>query len=170
MNKMLCMLICGAMFSCNQTPRELPIEIADAKYIDISRDVLSTLSQGNLDGFINHFSANSIYRWNYGDSLVGRKAIYDYWKQRRNSVIDTITFSKETWLSIKANEPPSHVRPGIYALIWADFVVTYANGSSLNMNIHTVFGFDSNDSIVYTLQYLDRSLITNAQNALLKTP
>jgi hypothetical protein len=164
------MLICGAVFSCNQATRELPIEIADEKYVNISRDVLTTLSKGDLDNFIKHFSANSIYRWNFGDSLIGRKAIYNYWNQRRNSVIDTITFSKETWLSIKANQPPSHVVPGVYTLNWADFVVTYTNGNSLNMNIHTVFGFDSNDSIIYTVQYLDRSLISNAQNVILKAP
>jgi len=162
MKKIIVLLLGFALLSCNQPKDEPPISIADQKYIDISRKILTSLCEGNLDAFIDHYAENAVYRWNFGDSLVGRKAIHDYWEERRNNVIDTITFKNETWLAIKATHPPKHITPGNYVLSWADFTVTYTNGSQLKMNIHTVFGFDDNDKIISTLQYLDRSLINNA--------
>jgi len=162
MKKVIFVLMCSALYSCSQEKQELPIEIADPKYVDASRDILKSLSEGDMEGFIKSYADHAIYRWNYGDSLVGRQAILDYWKERRGSVIDTITFTNEAWLTIKANAPPKHVRPGVYVFSWADFTVTYTNGSSLQMNIHTVFGFNETDQVIYTLQYLDRALIANA--------
>jgi len=159
MKKIIILLTCGALAACNQINQEPPIEIADPKYIDRSKAVITALCQGNMDEFIKPYEDNARYRWNYGDSLVGRQAIIDYWRERRTTVIDTITFKNETWLAIKANDPPSHLRPGVYVLGWADYTITYANGSSAVMNIHTVFTYDSNDKIISTLQYLDRSLI-----------
>jgi len=166
MKKFIVLLICYAAMACTQTKDEPPIGIADPKYSEISRGVLISLCKGDLDGFINRYTEDAIYRWNFGDSLVGRPAILEYWKKRRNEVIDTITFKNEAWLAIKANNPPSHITPGVYVLHWADFTVTYANGGTMNVNIHTVFGFDKDDNVVSTLQYLDRSLIEIA----LKSP
>jgi hypothetical protein len=160
MKKIILILFCSAIIACKQ--EEPPIEIADPKYIDRSQGILTALCQGDMDGFINQYSENATYRWNYGDSLVGRKAILDYWKERRASVIDTITFKNETWLAIKANAPPKHISPGVYVLGWADFTITYINGSTVDMNIHTVFGYDGKENLVSTLQYLDRSLIDSS--------
>lgn len=159
MKKNLLLLFCGALLACNQVNQEPPIEIADPKYIERSKAVLTALCQGDMDEFIKPYADNAHYRWNYGDSLVSRQAILDYWKKRRTSVIDTITFKNETWLAIKANTPPKHIVPGVYVLSWADFTITYTNGSSVDMNIHTVFGYDGKEDLVSTLQYLDRSLI-----------
>ena len=162
MKKFIVFLFCCLLFACSQTQEEPPITIADSRYIDVSRDILTSLCKGDIDAFIKNYSEDARYRWNYGDSLIGKQAIYNYWKERRTSVIDTITFTNETWLAIKANNPPKHIAPGVYVLNWSDFTVTYTNGSSINMNIHTVFGFDTQDRLVSTLQYLDRSLIADA--------
>jgi len=162
MKNLIVLLIGYSLFSCNQVKEAPPIDIGDPKYIDISRTILSSLCEGDLEAFIDPYAENARFRWNYGDSLVGRQAIFDYWKERRNSVIDTITFKNETWLSLKANQPPKHIKPGYYVLSWADFTVSYTNGSSLKMNIHTVFRFNEKDQVESTLQYLDRSLIADA--------
>lgn len=160
-NSIVVILWC-TLIACNQPQEEPPITIADPKYIDTSRSILIALCEGDLEAFIKNYTEDARYRWNYGDSLIGRQAIYDYWKERRTSVIDTITFKNETWLAIKANNPPKHIAPGVYVLNWSDFTVTYSNGSSIDMNIHTVFGFDTQDRLISTLQYLDRSLIADA--------
>jgi len=162
MKKIIVLLICCSMVACSPSKDEPPIGIADPKYSEMSRGILIALCKGDLEGFINRYTDDATYRWNYGDSLVGRQAILNYWTERRNSVIDTITFTNEAWLAIKANNPPEHIKPGVYVLHWADFKVIYTNGGSLNMNIHTVFGFDDQDNVVSTLQYVDRSLIANA--------
>lgn len=162
MKKIIVLLVCGTMAACNLVKEEPPVDIADPKYITLSKEVLNALCRGDMEGFIKPYTEDAIYRWNYGDSLVGRQAILDYWKERRSSVIDTITYKNEAWLAIKANDVPKHIKPGVYALGWADFTVTYTNGSSIDMNIHTIFRYDKDDKIISTLQYLDRSLIANA--------
>jgi hypothetical protein len=162
MKKSIVFLLGCVLLACNQTQEEPPIAIADPKYIEISSDILTSLCKGDLESFIKNYAEEARYRWNYGDSLVGRQAIYDYWKERRTSVIDTITYKNETWLAIKANRPPKHITPGVYVLNWSDFTVTYSNGSSIVMNIHTIFGFDTNDRLISTRQYVDRSLIADA--------
>ncbi|MEQ1584784.1 MAG: nuclear transport factor 2 family protein [Cyclobacteriaceae bacterium] len=162
MKKIIILLICGALGACNQLKEVPPIELVDPHYVDLSKGILTSLCKGDIDSFIEPYTENAIYRWNYGDSLVGRQAIIDYWKARRTSVIDTITFKNESWLAIRANNPPAHLKPGVYVLSWADFTITYTNGSTIDMNIHTVFGYDSNDKVAITIQYLDRSLIENA--------
>ena len=162
MKKIIILLICGVLGACNQVKEVPPIELVDPKYVGFSKDILTALCEGNIEKFIAPYTENAIYRWNYGDSLVGRQAIIDYWKARRSEVIDTITFKNESWLAIRANKPPAHLKPGVYVLSWADFTITYTNGSTIDMNIHTVFGYDTNDKVAITVQYLDRSLIENA--------
>lgn len=162
MKKIIILFLGIALLACQQVKETPPVDIADPKYISLSKEVLTSLCRGDIEQFIQPYEDQAIYRWNYGDSLIGRKAIADYWKERRSSVIDTITFTNEAWLAIKANVPPNHIKPGVYVLSWADFTVTYTNGSSVMMNIHTVFGFNDQDQIISTLQYLDRSLIEDA--------
>jgi len=162
MKKIIILLICGALGACDQVKEVPPIELVDPKYVGFSKGILTALCEGDIDKFIAPYTENATYRWNYGDSLVGRQAIIDYWKARRSEVIDTITFKNESWLAIRANKPPSHLKPGVYVLSWADFTITYTNGSTIDMNIHTVFGYDNNDKVAITVQYLDRSLIEKA--------
>jgi hypothetical protein len=162
MKKMIVLIMFCSAVACHQVKDEPPIGIADPKYSEMARGILISLCKGDLDGFIKSYTDDATYRWNFGDSLVGRQAIYDYWNERRSAVIDTITFKNEAWLAIIANHPPEHIQPGVYVLHWADFKVDYINGSSLNMNIHTVFGFNEQGQVVSTLQYLDRSLIADA--------
>lgn len=160
--KKLMVVLVAALGACNLETQVPPIELVDPKYIELSRGVLTALCEGDIEKFVSPYTDNATYRWNYGDSLVGRQAIVDYWKVRRTEVIDTITYKNESWLAIKANSTPPHLRPGVYVLSWADFTITYTNGSTIDMNIHTVFGYDSNDNIAITIQYLDRSLIEKA--------
>jgi hypothetical protein len=168
MKNLLLLLTCGILLACNQSKHESqiaekpPVEIADSKYIDLSKVALTALCQGNVDGFIQSYSDDAKFHWNYGDSLVGRQAILEYWKERRSSVIDTIAFTNEIWLAVKANVPTQNVGPGVYVFSWAQYDIKYLNGNSISMNIHMVFGIDSTDQINFTYQYLDRLLISNA--------
>ncbi len=71
----------------------LPTEIGDSKYVDIGKSGNANLSSGNIDAWMTSFADNAVYQWNNGDSLAGKPAITAYWKQRRGSVIDSISFS-----------------------------------------------------------------------------
>jgi hypothetical protein len=109
MKRLLSVLMGGTLlWSCAQPkeqeavapPEPKALEFADAKYIDMSREGMTKLAEGNVDAYLNNFADNAVYQWNNGDSIVSKQAILDYWKDRRANVIDTITFTNEAWMAL----------------------------------------------------------------------
>ena len=161
------LLGCTLVWACNQpkptteatvaqvTP---PYEVGDSKYIDIAKNGLQSLCKGDIDVFIAGIADNAKFNWNYLDSLEGKQAIADYWKDRRSNVIDTLVTSNEVWLVLKANEPVAPNLPtGTWVFAWYKATATYkATGKSMTQWIHQVQHFDANDKIDYTSQFLDR--------------
>ena len=170
MKKILVSLFAVGVFAgCNSPKPEAttevaaepkPIEISDAKYIEIGKKSLTSLAQGNVDDFVADYGDNAKFYWSGGDSLVTKSAILAYWKDRRANIIDTIAFKTDIWLPVKVNQGPP--TPGIWLLSWADFSVRYKNGKSVNMWIHHVFHFDDNGKIDFATQYVDRAPIQAA--------
>ncbi len=159
------------LISCSQPAQEtkpteaevLPVEFADPKFTEMAKESLRQLAEGDIAGFGNRLADNAIFRWNNGDSIVSKQAIVNFWQDRRTKAIDTITYSREAWLSIKANNPPKHIAKGVYVFNWADFHVTYTTGKSIDQNIHSVFQFNDQGQILGMIQYLDRAPINAAQ-------
>ena len=157
------------LWSCNPAPnteesvlaQPQSVEISDAKYIGIGKQGLQDISNGNVDGFINSMADNIVYKWNNGDSIVGKDGVAAFWKDRRANVIDTISFSNDIWLSVKVNQA-ENVGPGNYLLGWFDSSITYATGKTVTMAIHNVYHFDANGKIDFVQQYLDRAPINAA--------
>lgn len=143
---------------------QMDAEFADAKYMDIGKKGLADLSAGNVDEWMNSFAENAMYRWNNGDSLAGKAAISDYWKKRRTTVIDSISFSNDIWLPVKVNKPqqPSVQAPGTWLLAWYKTTAKYKTGKSMTQWIHTDMHFDATDKIDIVIQYLDRVPIAEA--------
>lgn len=140
-----------------------PVEIADSKYMDIGKKGLASLSSGDIDGWMNTFADNAMYRWNNGDSLAGKKAISDYWKKRRTEAIDSISFSDDIWLPVKVNQPQQQVQaPGTWLLGWYRVNAKYKTGKKMTQWIHADMHFDSQDKIDIFIQYLDRVPINAA--------
>lgn len=124
---------------------------------------LDQLSTGNVDGWLEGFADNAIYRWSSGDSLAGKAAIASYWKNRRSKVIDSLTYSNDIWLPVKVNRPQKGPDvAGIWLLSWYQVNVKYKNGKKLQFWIHQDYHFDSNDKIDITDQYMDRAPINKA--------
>jgi hypothetical protein len=109
------------------------------------------------------FADNAVYVWSSGDSLNGKKAITDYWKDRRSNVIDSLTFMNDVWLPIKVNEPQQKVvKRGVWLLSWYQVSTKYKNGKKVGMWVHTDMHFNENDKIDRVIQYLDRAPINAA--------
>jgi hypothetical protein len=141
----------------------LPTEIGDAKFVDIGKSGNANLSSGNIDAWMTSFADNAVYIWNNGDSLAGKPAITAYWKQRRGSVIDSINFSQDIWLSVKVNQPQQAVHlPGNWLLGWYLTQAKYKTGKRMAQWIHTAMHFDANDKIDRVVQFLDRAPINAA--------
>lgn len=146
-----------------ETQPMAPAEFADPKYIEMGKKGLQALSSGDIAAWMNDFAENAVYRWNNGDSLVGKPAITEYWTNRRGNAISSITFTDQVWLPVKVNQPQAIESSGIWLLSWFKTTATYKTGKSMTQWIHTDYHFDSNDKIDQVIQYLDRVPI-NAAN------
>ncbi|MGZ3853837.1 MAG: hypothetical protein ACXVBX_13660, partial [Flavisolibacter sp.] len=95
-----CLFLSGFLLSCNnsKTEADKPMvkdasdtkppqsEMADAKYSDMGRQMMQKFESGDIDSWGNMFADNAVYLWSAGDSVAGKKAITDYWKNRRMNV------------------------------------------------------------------------------------
>lgn len=169
-------LMCATtLLACNK-PAEKPaepavaevkptpdIEFADAKYVAIGKQGMNALSTGDIDAWMATFSDNARYIWSAGDSLVGKQAIHDYWKDRRAKVIDSISFVNDIWLPVNVNKPQRGPdRAGVWLFSWYMVKVKYKNNQKIAMWIHNDMHFDANDKIDMLVQYLDRAPINAA--------
>ena len=104
-------------------------EFADAKYAEWGKKMADELSSGDIDAWLSHYADNAKFRWSSGDSLDGKAAIANYWKNRRGNVIDSISFANHVWLPIKINTPQTKFDvPGVWLLSWYQVNVKYKTG------------------------------------------
>ncbi len=138
-------------------------EFADPKYVDIGKQGLAAMASGDVAKWMEGFADNATYNWSGGDSLVGKKAISDYWTDRRTKVIDKLNFTKDIWFAIKINQSQRGPdAPGVWLMSWYQVNATYKNGASLMFWVHTDMHFDANDKIDRAVQYIDRAPINAA--------
>ena len=164
------LLLLGGIWSCSQ-PKEdqesstaampMPMEFAGTKYSDIAKVGIRNLANKDIDAFAESFDDNAVYRFNSGDSIVGKAAIHAYWKDRMANAIVKLEISKDIWLPIKVNES-TNVRTGEWVLCWFSASATYTTGKSMNQWVHTVYHFNENDKIDEVTQFLDRAQIMAA--------
>ena len=151
------------MSSADSSTKKQQAEFADAKYTDWGKNNLSAFEKGDIDTWMNSFADNAVYLWSAGDSLAGKKAIADYWKNRRMNVIDSIKFSNDIWIPIKVNTPQRGPDlPGVWLLSWYQVDAKYKTGKKLTFWTHTDFHYDNNDKIDRAIQYIDRAPINEA--------
>jgi hypothetical protein len=138
-------------------------EFADAKYTEMGKQMLAQFESDDVDAWVNNFADNAVYLWSAGDSLVGKKAIADYWKARRANVIDSIKFTNDIWLPLKVNTPQKGPDiAGVWLLSWYQVNVKYKNGKRLGFWIHNDLHYNSDDKIDRQIQYIDRAPINAA--------
>jgi hypothetical protein len=116
-----------------------------------------------MDGWLDGYADNAMYRWSSGDSLAGKQAISNYWRERRTKVIDSIQFSNDIWLPMKINRPQKGPDiPGIWLLGWYQVNVKYKNGAKLMFWVHSDLHYNSSDKVDLAIQYIDRAPINKA--------
>jgi len=159
--------------ACNAPKQDMPaetpkpmaaVELGDSAKIKTCKDGLMALSAGNIDAFAANMTDDAVYAWNYGDSIAGKAAIMDYWKDRRMNVIDKLEVKNDIWLSLKVNKW-SQVGAGDYVLLWALVTATYKGGKSMTQEIHNIYYFDKAGKINRVTQFIDRASIAAAMPA-----
>ena len=138
-------------------------EFADQKYTDIGIKAMHQFEGGDMDAWMTNYADNAVYVWSSGDSLAGKAAIAEYWKNRRLKVIDSLSMTNDIWLPIKVNQPQKGPdMAGIWLLGWYQVNVKYKNGQKLNFWVHTDYHFNNEDKIDRLVMYIDRAPINAA--------
>ncbi len=138
-------------------------EFADARYVEMGKSTLHQFASGDIDGWVNGFADSATFHWSSGDSLKGKAAIANYWKDRRAKVIDSIVVSNDIWFPIKINTPQKGPdMPGIWVLNWHQVNVKFKNGKRLGFWVHTDTHYNNADKIDVLVQYIDRAPINKA--------
>ncbi len=171
MKKMLLLILCTALWvSCKKAETTEPTatepkvesvetpqaEFADAKYTQIGKDYMDALREGDTDAMMAVYTDDAKYYWNSGDSLIGKKAIADFWVERRKNTIETLTFKNDIWLPVKVNRPQQMEKTGVWLLTWYEVTVKYKGGKSMTQWMHLLFHFNDNDKVDQVSQYVDR--------------
>ncbi|GAA4742892.1 nuclear transport factor 2 family protein [Flavisolibacter ginsenosidimutans] len=138
-------------------------EFADAKYTDMGKQMMMQMENGDVDKWVANFADNAVYSWSNGDSLAGKKAITDYWTNRRKNVIESLHFSNDIWLPIKVNTPQRGPdMPGVWLLNWYQVNVKYKNGKALQFWVHHDYHYNNDNKVDRTVMYIDRAPVNAA--------
>jgi hypothetical protein len=142
------------------------MELLDMSAADVVKNSFAAFSKGDIEGMTASYDDNIRYTWSGGDSLIGKKAVQDYWKARW-TLIDSLTFSEHIVLPVQINESQSKFAPtGKWVLIWMMSQPKYKNGKSLNFWTHSVNHLNDAGKVDFIGMYYDRAPINKATEGL----
>lgn len=137
-------------------------ELLDPAMGEDIKNVYKSLAKGDIDGMTANYDENILFTWSSGDSLVGKQAVTDYWKNRW-SIIESLEFTNQVVLPIQVNEKQAPTqRTGKYALYWGLTNAKYKNGKTVQFMSHSVNHYNDAGKIDYVRMYYDRLPITEA--------
>ena len=167
------------LFACNNEKKEEPKmedasvavavkgptgdEFGDLKYRDLAKKSFEAMSTGDIDGMTSYYADNAVQIYNSGDSLAGKAAISEYWKNRWKTVLDSLTYGNQIWLPVKVNvsQAQGHL-VGNWSLVWQSVWAKYKTGKSMFQFGHFALHFNDADKIDRIIIYLDRAPINAA--------
>ena len=142
-------------------------ELLDLSAGDLIKKSFAAFSKGDVAGMVADFDDNVRYTWSGGDSVIGKKAVADYYTARWK-LIESIKFSDEIILPVQVNEPQSPAAPaGKWILYWTMADVTYKNGKNLKFWMHNVNHLNDAGKVDFVGQYMDRHPIMEATKDLM---
>ncbi|HLF45517.1 MAG TPA: nuclear transport factor 2 family protein [Chitinophagaceae bacterium] len=132
------------------------------------KSAMAAFSKGDVDGMTSNYDDNVRYLWSGGDSLIGKKAVQDYYNGRWK-LIDSLDISDHIVLPVKVNvqQSPYHTL-GKWVLHWGFVHVKYKNGKKLNFWIHNDYHYNDAGKVDIVIQYIDRHPLMEATKDLIK--
>lgn len=138
-------------------------EMGDKLYADMGAQMLRNLAEGKMEEWAAGYADDAKYYWCGGDSLIGKAAIVDYWRNRRTNVIQSINVSNDIWLPVKVNQTQKGPdRVGTWVMGWFQFNSTYKNGKSVGGWQHVTHHLNDAGKVDQTVVYMDRAPINAA--------
>jgi hypothetical protein len=142
-------------------------ELLSLSEADGAKAAYEAFSKGDIDGMTANYDDNIRYTWSSGDSLIGKKAVADYYKGRWK-MIESLNFTDHIFLPVKVNVQQSQAAPlGKWILHWAMVHVTYKNGKKLDFWVHNVNHYNDAGKVDFIGQYMDRHPLIEATKDLM---
>ncbi len=137
-------------------------EILPMSEADGVKTSFAAFSKGDIDGMTANYDENIRFYWSGGDSLIGKKAVHDYYTGRWN-LIETLEFAQHVVLPVKVNvsQAPGHTT-GKWVLHWGNVNVKYKNGKKISFWVHNDYHYNDAGKIDVSIQYIDRQPLLEA--------
>ncbi len=149
----------AATTTVSSSDKKAAMEIMDMSSADGVKSSYAAFAKGDIDGMTANFDDNIRYTWSGGDSLVGKKAVQDYWKSRW-SIIDSLSFDEPIIVPVLANEQQSKYAPtGKWILYWTLVNAKYKNGKKIMFWLHSVNHLNDAGKVDFVGNYYDRAPI-----------
>lgn len=173
------------LFACNNEKKDEPAATTDNKAASTEKAPVELIMDSNLvasvkttmaafenkdiAGYTANMDDNIRFLWSGGDSLVGKKAVMDYYAGRFN-IIDSIKFSNPIFLPVMANVSPNGgaTAAGKWMLNWYQVNVKYKNGNKIGFWVHNAQHYNDAGKVDQIAQYIDRHPIMEATKGLVK--
>lgn len=151
--------------STSADAKPMQSEIADAKYTDLGKAMMKNFTDGKLDAWGESLADNIVYLYSSGDSMAGKQAVLNYWKDRREKIVQSTEMTNDIWLPIKVNQSQKGPDvPGIWLLNWGQVKATYRNGKVLEFWVHQDLHYNDQDKVDRIVMYMDRAPINAAMS------
>jgi len=146
----------------SSTEKKTGDEILAMSEADGAKNSMLAFSKGDVDGMTAQYDDNAKYYWSGGDSLVGKKAIHDYYSGRWK-LIETLKVIDQVVLPVKVNtsQAPAHAL-GKWVLVWSNVEVKYKNGKTIRFWTHADYHYNDAGKVDVGIQYIDRHQILEA--------
>lgn len=186
MKKIMSFFILAAfLFACNNEKKDEAPATADSKAASTEKAAVELIMDSNLvasvkgtmaafenkdiAGYTANMDDNIRFLWSGGDSLVGKKAVMDYYTGRFN-IIDSIKLSNPIFLPVMANVSPNGgaTAAGKWMLNWYMVNVKYKNNKRLMFWVHNAQHYNDAGKVDQIAQYIDRHPIMEATKDLMK--
>lgn len=176
---LLGVFLAAFLFACNNekaettdaattTETKTGDELLDMSTGDGVKSAMAAFSKGDIDGMTSGYDDNVRYLWSGGDSLIGKKAVHDYYTGRWK-LIDSLDISNNVVVPIKVNVQQSPYQAlGKWVLHWGYVNVKYKNGKKLNFWIHNDYHYNDAGKVDVVIQYIDRHPLMEATKDLIK--
>jgi SnoaL-like domain len=152
----------AASTTASATDKKPMLEIMDMSSADVVKKSNEAFAKGDIDAMTADFDDNIRYTWSGGDSLIGKKAVQDYWKARWG-IIESLSFSEHIFVPVLANESQSQYAPaGKWILHWNMVNAKYKNGKSTMFWSHSVNHLNDAGKIDFIGMYYDRAPLNKA--------
>ena len=145
--------------AATEPAKKPPMELLPPETYAFFDQSMNAFEKGDMDAFTANYADDAHLIFSGGDSLVGKKAIADYWKGRF-SIIDSVTLTNRVFLAVRVNESPTgEPRPGTWILSWHRSHPTYKNKKSIWIGVQTTAHLNDAGKIDWAVQYIDRAPI-----------